>query len=95
MANLTDLELTNVTVLYFDDGEASRKRAARSLPNCKTFPGDLLWPNQIIWQVLNLVTGGSLIKTVPIGAACYDDFGNYDATRCSFVLGQWTNSSLQ
>ncbi|KAH7009889.1 hypothetical protein EDB80DRAFT_415164 [Ilyonectria destructans] len=94
LANLTDLELTNVTLLYFDDGEASRKRAARSLPNCKTFPGDFLWPNQIIWQVLNLVTGGSLIKTVPIGAACYDDFGVYDATRCSFVINQFTNSSL-
>ncbi|KAH7126087.1 hypothetical protein EDB81DRAFT_203391 [Dactylonectria macrodidyma] len=94
LANLTDLELTNVSVLYFDEGEASRKRAARSLPNCKTFPGDALWPNSIIWQVLNLVTGGNLIKTVPIGASCYDNFGVYDAARCDFVLDQFTNSSL-
>ncbi|KAF7556408.1 hypothetical protein G7Z17_g1471 [Cylindrodendrum hubeiense] len=94
LANLTDLELSNVTVLYFSEGVSARKRNTRTLASCKTFPGDLLWPNQIIWQVLNLVTGGSLIKTVPIGASCYDDFGNYNAARCSYVISQFTNSSL-
>ncbi|KPM34260.1 hypothetical protein AK830_g12319 [Neonectria ditissima] len=92
LANLTDLELTNVTVLYFDEGEASRKRS--SGPSCKVFPGDAWWPSTVIWQVLNLVTGGNLIKTVPIGAPCYDDSGAYNADRCTTVINGFTNSFL-
>ncbi|KAM5341951.1 hypothetical protein ACJ41O_014982 [Fusarium nematophilum] len=93
LANLTDLQLSNVSVLYFDDTTAT-KRSLSSLPKCKTFPGDLLFPGTLIWNVLDLVTGGAVIKTVPIAAPCYDDFGVYDAARCGEVVDNWSNSSL-
>lgn len=96
LSNLTDLQLTNVSVLYFDDTTQNEKRALQAgLPKCKTFPGDLFWPGTIIWKVLDLVTGGAIIKTVPIGAACYDEFGAVDDARCVQVVDNWTNSSLQ
>ncbi|KAJ3458156.1 hypothetical protein MRS44_012265 [Fusarium solani] len=95
LSNLTDLQLTNVSVLYFDDTTQNQKRGLQAgLPKCKTFPGDLLWPGTIIWNVLDLVTGGAIIKTVPIGAACYDEFGAVDDARCVQIIDQWTNSSL-
>ncbi|KAF7562139.1 hypothetical protein G7046_g1981 [Stylonectria norvegica] len=92
LSNLTDIELTNVTLLYFDDATVSKKRSVS--PNCKTFPGDALWPGSIIWRVLDLVTGGAVIKTVPIADPCYGDFGAINDARCQFLVDQWTNSSL-
>lgn len=38
---------------------------------CKTFPGDTLWPINLIWDVFDILLGGALIKTVPIAAPCY------------------------
>ena len=62
----------------------------------QTFPGDLLWPNRIVWRVLDLLTGGdTLIRTVPLSAPCYNDWGVYDEDRCAFITEQFTNSSLQ
>ncbi|KAI5455599.1 hypothetical protein BGZ63DRAFT_458639 [Mariannaea sp. PMI_226] len=93
LANLTNFKLSNISLLYFADSSLS-KRDLTSIPNCKTFPGDAAWPSSVIWKVLDLVTGGALIKTVPIGAACYKNSGHYNAARCSVVRSQWTNSSL-
>jgi hypothetical protein len=82
--------------LFFPDDKLD-KRSAKALVSkkCKTFPGDKLWPSEPVWKLLDLITGGALIKTVPIGAACYDDYGVYNEARCNHVADQWTNSSLQ
>ncbi|EXK25348.1 hypothetical protein FOXG_17560 [Fusarium oxysporum f. sp. lycopersici 4287] len=94
LSNLTDYELSNVTLLHFDDSAASKKRGLAYTPQCKTMPGDALFPNSIVWKVLDLVTGGALIKTVPIGAVCYQNSGAYNADRCVTVVDQWSNSFL-
>lgn len=94
LANLTSLVLSNVSLFDFADGASTTsKRAAAT--GCKTFPGDASWPSDLIWDVFDLLTGGALIKTVPLASPCYDNWGNYDAVECAYLLDQWTNSSLQ
>lgn len=97
LANLTDLSLSNISLFDFETTTAGEKRSgkARDFTKCKTYPGDALWPSTIVWKVFNLLTGFAVSETVPIGASCYDDFGNYDAARCEYITSQWTNSTIQ
>jgi hypothetical protein len=70
--------------------------AKRSIFNrCKTSPGDLLWPSKPIWTVFNILTGGALIETVPIGAVCYKNNKHYNAAKCANILAHWTESATQ
>ncbi|KOS23052.1 hypothetical protein ESCO_003775 [Escovopsis weberi] len=62
---------------------------------CKVFPGDDGWPSQEEWDALDSVLGGALIKSVPIAAPCYRDWGRYDAEECRALLGNWTNPDTQ
>ncbi|KAL1845367.1 hypothetical protein VTK73DRAFT_619 [Phialemonium thermophilum] len=91
LANLTDLQLSNISLFSFDNGSAVAKRSLFS--GCKTYPGDLLWPSQIVWDVFNLLLGGALIKTVPFASPCYQDFHNYDAAKCAYLTNNWSNYS--
>lgn len=94
IANLTSLSLTNISLFEFGDSSSTAsKRAATG--ECKIFPGDSEWPADSTWDVLNLLTGEALIKTVPLASPCYDDWGNYNADECAYLTDQWTNSSLQ
>ncbi|KAI0802650.1 putative 6-hydroxy-D-nicotine oxidase [Xylaria sp. FL0064] len=94
LAHLNSVELTNASLFDFADNVESTQNDKRSVfTNCKTFPGDLLWPLEPVWKVFNLLTGGALIKTVPIGAACYTNSGHYDADKCQEILAHWTESA--
>lgn len=93
LANLTTVQLSNASLFSFAAGGDMKERALTS--GCKTFPGDRLWPADVIWNVLDLLLGGSLIRATPVASPCYDNFDNYDAERCAFVADQWTNSTLQ
>ncbi|KAK6833382.1 FAD-binding domain-containing protein [Apiospora arundinis] len=72
LSNLTSLDLGNITLFRFDDG--SQPGTSR----CKAFPGESAWPTTETWNTLNVLTGGKLITTVPIGAVCYQG----GALRC-------------
>ncbi|KAH8683925.1 hypothetical protein BGZ61DRAFT_394241 [Ilyonectria robusta] len=89
LANLTDIKLSNVSLFYFDDDSAVEKRAVGS--KCKTMPGDLLYPSRIVWKVLDILSGGALIQTVPLGSACYDG-EHYDEAKCKFLIDNWNKS---
>ncbi|KAM5354711.1 hypothetical protein ACJ41O_001358 [Fusarium nematophilum] len=91
LANLTELELSDIDVFYFEDTKAAKKRSAGTA-QCKTFPGDKFFPGKIIWKVFDLLTGGALIETVPLGAACYKG-EYYDEAKCQFLLDNWSNST--
>jgi hypothetical protein len=91
LSNLTDLALSNVSIFYFDDGSELDKR---DIFSCKLFPGDWLYPGDLVWKVFNLLTGNRLIPTVPLGAACYEG-EHYDAEKCQFLLDNWANSTTQ
>ncbi|KAI5456055.1 hypothetical protein BGZ63DRAFT_429405 [Mariannaea sp. PMI_226] len=89
LSNLTDLQLTNISLFYFDDSDLKRSAAPSS--QCKTLPGDALYPNSIAWKVLDILSGGALIKTVPLGSACYDG-DHYDEAKCQFLIDNWNKS---
>lgn len=91
LANLTSLQLSNVSLFSFDTNMAAKRN--RSSSGCKTYPGDLLWPTSLVWDVFDLVLGGALIKTKPFASSCYDDFGNYNAAQCATVTNNWSNDS--
>ncbi|KAM5346283.1 hypothetical protein ACJ41O_009288 [Fusarium nematophilum] len=91
LANLTDLQLSNISLFYFDEDADPEKRSAESSPKCKTMPGDISYPNRIVWKVLDILSGGALIKTVPLGSACYDG-EHYDEAKCQFLIDNWNKS---
>lgn len=92
LANLTDLMLSNVSLFYFDDDSSSEKRSTSS--SCKTLPGDAAYPKKSAWKVLDILSGGALIKTVPLGSACYDG-EHYDEEKCTFLINNWNKSDTQ
>lgn len=92
LGNLTDRELSNIELFAFDATPEVTKRAKSQ--QCKTFPGDALWPTRTIWKVFNLLTGNALIETVPIGAVCYEGTPAYDEAKCADVLARWAQSGL-
>ena len=93
LTNLTELELSNISLFQFAEDEVQKRAASAS--KCKTFPGDALWPTKLVWKVFDLLTGGALIETVPIGAACYTNSEHYDSVKCADILAHWTESETQ
>lgn len=94
LANLTDLNLSDVDLFYFADTKASKKRGVTSQSKCKIFPGDKAYPSKFIWNVFDLLTGGALISTVPLGSACYKG-EHYDEVKCQYIQENWHNSTTQ
>ncbi|KAI0130523.1 FAD binding domain-containing protein [Xylariales sp. AK1849] len=96
LANLTELQLTNVSLFTFENTTKSTEtvKPRTDSPQCKTYTGDSLWPPAAVWTVLEVLSGGALIETVPYAAACYDDFGNYDKAKCDFLTNNWTFGSI-
>lgn len=77
----------------FDFGDANsttalRSRHARYAQRCKTMPGDALYPNKLVWEVFDLLSGGALEPIVPIASPCYPNskYNNYDAERCAYLV---------
>lgn len=54
-----------------------------------------MWPSDGLWELLNILTGGALIKTVPLGAPCYTNSEYYDAATCEYLLDNWESTELQ
>lgn len=92
LANLTALGLSNISLFSFASKDILSERVASE--ECKTYPGDEVWPDENIWTVLDLLTGNALIKDVPLASVCYDSWDNYDADECAYITEQWTNVSL-
>ncbi|KAH9211451.1 FAD binding domain-containing protein [Leptodontidium sp. 2 PMI_412] len=94
IANLTDLELSNITLFSFEDSPANKLRKRTIFGKCKTYAGDFLYPSTLVWKVFDVLLGGALIKTVPYAAPCYDDFGNFNKAKCDFLTSNWANGSI-
>lgn len=87
--------LQNSTVANMFAFASDSSVAKRSVHNsCKVMPGDFLWPVELIWEVFDLLLGGSLIKTVPLGSYCYPDWPQYDAAKCASISADWLTSDL-
>ncbi|KAM0285056.1 hypothetical protein ACHAO9_008887 [Fusarium lateritium] len=94
LSALDDIDSKHASLFYPENVSQRRNTGSHSSRKCKTFPGDSLWSSNTVWRLFDRVTGGALIKTVPIAASCYNDYGSYDKSLCSHVVDQWTNSSL-
>ncbi|KAJ5373241.1 FAD linked oxidase N-terminal [Penicillium concentricum] len=68
------------------------KRSVRH--SCKVMPGDSWWPVDLIWDVFDILLGGSLIKTVPLASSCYPDWPQYNPTKCARISADWLSSNL-
>ncbi|KAK3312534.1 hypothetical protein B0H66DRAFT_485854 [Apodospora peruviana] len=92
LANLTALQLTNISLFGFpaDEEEGTLRKRDVPIGTCRVFPGDSRWPSKLVWFLLDLLTGGALIETVPIGAVCYPNSGVYDAAKCQTLKDNWT-----
>ncbi|KAL5334136.1 hypothetical protein BJX70DRAFT_391680 [Aspergillus crustosus] len=80
----TDLQKLNesdAALFSFNSTNSETELSERSLSLCKVFPGNLLWPSKIIWGLLVLVTGGTLVKGAPRASTCYSG-PDYDAADC-------------
>jgi hypothetical protein len=65
----------------------------RASARCKTFPGDKSWPQDVVWNVFDHLLDGALIRTVPVGAACYDTpWGKKNEAKCTNVVKNFTNA---
>lgn len=95
LSTLDDIDPAHASLFYPENTSQRRNIGSHSSRKCKTFPGDSLWPSTTVWRLFDRVTGGALIKTVPIAAPCYDDYGTHEKSLCSHIVDQWTNSSLQ
>lgn len=95
LANLTAYELSDIELFHFDDSADLGIEKRTNKGDCKVYPGDWRWPSRLTWGVFNLLTGGALIETVPIGAVCYPNSGVYDAKKCSSIIEHWTESDTQ
>jgi hypothetical protein len=97
LANLTGLQLTDIELFQFDseaDGASGVEKRA-NVGDCKVYPDDRRWPSRLTWKVFDLLTGGALIETVPIGAVCYPNSGVYNAAKCADIIAHWTESATQ
>ncbi|KAK1833982.1 FAD binding domain-containing protein [Podospora conica] len=68
---------------------------AKPQARCKTYPGDLAWPTEPIWDLFDDLLGGALIKTVPEASLCYPEWGRYSAAQCQELTRTWNNSTLR
>jgi hypothetical protein len=89
LTNLTNLNLTDINFFNFPTSHSP------STSKCKVFPGDADWPSPIAWEVLNLLTGDALIKTVPLAAPCFSNWPEYNATLCATITSLWHDAHLQ
>ncbi|KJZ77716.1 hypothetical protein HIM_02893 [Hirsutella minnesotensis 3608] len=61
---------------------------------CRPQPGDREWPTDAEWNALGKVLNGALVRTVPLAAPCYENWGIYDARRCDMIRNNWTSPYL-
>jgi hypothetical protein len=95
LQNVTS-ELNATIASYFDFGNGTASNARRSSSSaCRVFPGDEEWPLDILWDILDLLLGGSLIKTTPSASSCYPGWGDESTSECSYVTSAWNLSYFQ
>jgi hypothetical protein len=80
-------------LFQFGSAKSNQKRLVRE---CKTSPGDALWPSQRLWKIFDLLLGGALSPIVPIASPCYanSSYNNADAAKCAAVVNGWATEEL-
>lgn len=82
------------TIYAEEESVNTVERRTWSTKKCKVIPSDREWPSKSLWAIVNHLTGGGLIETVPLAAPCYKGW-HYNSTRCAEITASWTDSDLQ
>lgn len=60
---------------------------------CKTTPLDATWPSIEHWAALNESIDGSLLRTRPVAASCYNQ-ATANSTTCNTAIANWTQPAF-
>ena len=76
--------------------ESNSTLNGRRLSNCKTYPGDNLWPSKLVWNIFDLLLGRRLLTTEPIASPCYDSkWGSKNLAECNALVNRFTKATTQ
>jgi FAD/FMN-containing dehydrogenase len=78
-------------VFGFSKDSAVTKRPAG---DCKTYAGDLQWPDESVWSAFDFLLGSALLQVPPIASPCYSNWDNYDEALCASISEGFTDSHL-
>lgn len=75
----------------FQSDQAPTSTNRRRPRDCKTAPGDPLWPSDALWDVFNLLLDGALTQITPLASPCYptSSYDNYNASHCTALTSSW------
>ncbi|KAH7060667.1 hypothetical protein B0J12DRAFT_340423 [Macrophomina phaseolina] len=92
LSHLTRINVTDASLFDFGNLTATTNRSAAI---CRLLPADEAWPSNSEWSQFNLLLGGSLIRSVPAAAVCYQGWPQYDAATCDSVTANWNKPQFQ
>jgi hypothetical protein len=92
---LTEKSLSPNQTALFGFGKNASRPSTPHKGQCRLLPGDKSWPSDSVWGQFDDLLGGALIKTVPLAAACYPSWPEYDVDKCKNVTADWTVSYMQ
>lgn len=76
--------------------ESNNTLNKRRVSNCKTYPGDNLWPSKLVWNIFDLLLGRRLLATEPIASPCYDSiWGSKNLAECNALVDRFTKATTQ
>lgn len=85
------------SLFAFGNSTNSLEEASNTAGDCKTYPGDSLWPSEDLWGIFDELLGNALHPIIPIASPCYKDseYDNYDASLCASVTEGWVEEETQ
>ncbi|KAF2849786.1 FAD-binding domain-containing protein, partial [Plenodomus tracheiphilus IPT5] len=87
---LTDIEAFSNSAIRFGSLESP---VVEEQEECRIVPGDVDWPSETTWALLNDTLGGALLKPRPLASVCY--YGaDYNAAKCEQLRNNWKGMNL-
>jgi hypothetical protein len=90
------LSLTDAALFSFGEISNAELEARANTSECKAYPGTSDWPSDTAWKVLDILSGGALIKNVPLAAPCYNSWPSVRSNEsCAYVTAHWREPRFQ
>lgn len=87
----SNVTFANLFAFAGNNNASASHSTSHSSKGCKLLPGDKEWPSSSVWKEFDSLLDGALIKGVPAAAVCYQDWPQYDETKCAQVQASWTD----
>jgi hypothetical protein len=94
VSGLNGYEALDQYASLFTFGNGSNSEATG---DCKTYPGDTLWPSEDLWAIFDELLGNAISPIVPIASPCYEVsvYDNFDTSVCASVTAGWVEEATQ